>query len=144
MVKKQSWNLRFTRKGFILSVDMIMAVTVVTALLAISFYYYHRSSEDMLARLQIARTGNDIISVLDYDNDLATLNQNTITNAMNQLLPISYNMRIEISPRTGDGFTVGDPLPGGSFIASGKRIFVVKSGGQITDYAIAKFWIWSK
>lgn len=143
-MKKQSWNLRSTRKGYILSVDIILAIAVVTVLLTVSFYYAYRSSEDTFARLQITRTGSDILAVLDYDNDLSTLNQNTIRNAMNRLLPTNYNMRIEITPDIGDSFVIGDPLPIKSFIASGRRVFVVKSGGEITDYGIAQFWIWSK
>lgn len=147
--KKQLWNSHFGNKGFVFTLDALVAVVVAFILLAVANYYITKSSEDTFADLQMIRTGSDIITILDHIKSLDTLNPAIIEQDLAELLPEKYGIRLELSWEDAEtsspgSTTVGDPLPTKKFIATGKRFFLVTVDEAITDYGMVRYWIWLK
>ncbi len=140
-MKKQLWNLKSRNKGFILSFDVVIAVFIVFLILTVATFYATRASEDSLSKLQMVRVGSDILAILDYEGTLATLSSANIEIGLNELLPVNYNMRIEIKGRTFGPMIVetDSETPEDRFIGSGKRVF-----NKNAQYYIARYWIWLK
>ncbi|MDP2909321.1 MAG: hypothetical protein Q8N77_05950 [Nanoarchaeota archaeon] len=85
-MKQKSWNLRSgNKKGFILSLDAAIAVTIVFIFLTLSAYYVGKANEDPLTRLQMIRSGSDIIAVLDQKGAFETLTQKEIADKISTL-----------------------------------------------------------
>ncbi len=98
-MKKLSWNLRFGRKnkGFVLSLDASIAAFIAFILIVVSVYYVGLSNEETLSRLQLVRTGSDVVAILDYEETLSSLDKIKIQDEMKTLLPPGYQMRIMIN-----------------------------------------------
>lgn len=83
-------------KGFILSLDISIAVFVSFILIAVSVYYVSLANEETLSRIQMVRTGSDILTMMDYKGVLDRLSKAEIQNKMKVLLPPGYQMRMII------------------------------------------------
>lgn len=140
-MEKRSWSLGLGNKAFIFSFDAMLAVLLVTLLLLVGNFYATKSSEYSLSRLQMIRTGSDILALLDYDGTLQPLSAPTIEVGLNELLPTSYHMRIEIRGKEFGPLVVetSSETPNDRFIGSGKRMFNVNA-----ESYIARYWIWLK
>ncbi|MDP2906812.1 MAG: hypothetical protein Q8O03_02630 [Nanoarchaeota archaeon] len=148
MVKKLSSNFKSGKnnKGFILSLDVSMAVFIAFILIAVSVYYVGLASEEPLSKLPLVKAGSDIITMLDYENVLDRLDKIEIQNEMKALLPPGYEMRILINGTFPDqGFVAESTVnpPSKKFIVSGMRSFVIQN--ETKDYfATANYLVWQK
>lgn len=172
-MKKQSWNFHYGNKGFVFLLDTAIAILLTFILLTTAYYYVIKSEESTLSNLQIARTGSDILAVLDYGDMLKPIAyQLQIKNKMNNLLPKNYDMKIEIdydcvcssamshptcssfetTQSCQGSFSIGNEPPNDRFVASGNRFFVRKSSVEfeevtyddVFNYGKARYWIWLK
>ena len=134
-MKMRLWNLRYGNKGFVLSLDIAMAVFIVILFLIVANQYVNRD-DNSLSSLQMIRVGSDIMAVLDYKGVLNSLNSGAIKEGKDALLPVNYGMKIKIDCNNVDTLEeVKEKLVG-----SGERIFVVNG----ERYCIGRFWIWLK
>lgn len=136
-MKEQLWNLRYGHKGFVLSLDVAIAVIVVITILIAANQYVNRS-DDSLAKLQMIRTGSDIIAILDRENILDTLNSGKIKEEKDAMLPVNYDMRIKINCKDVDTL---EKVPSKDVVGSSERIFVTINQTDI-NYCTGRFWIW--
>ncbi|MBI4448045.1 hypothetical protein HY643_03625 [Candidatus Woesearchaeota archaeon] len=137
-------NSLFGNKGFVLSMDAAVAISIVIVVLVISSFYLSRS-EDSLPKVQMMKTGSDIIAVLDNEGFLQSSNATDIKGEINDLLPPAYNMRVSINGTFLSQALIietGTEPVGATFIGGGKRFFVITSPSP--GYGIIKFWIWLK
>ncbi len=139
-MKKPQLILSYGNKGFIFTLDIAIATFLVIAFLAAGGYYISKGTEP-LPRLQMVRTGYDIIAVLDYSGALDSLDRDIINNELIEMLPPNYEMRLEINGTHPSSIIIEtSSIPEGKkFVAAGKRFFV--SGNY---YETAKFYIWLK
>ena len=137
----QSWNLHFGNKGIIFTLDAIAALFIVLTMLLVSAVYMYRTNQE-LPNMETLRTGYDIITILDYNKTLETLDQNYIQSQMNFLLPSKYDMLINITS-TDQNLTIGNNPPTDRFVASGKRFSVIANPNTATLVNV-KFFIWLK
>ncbi len=139
-MKNQLLNLQSGKRGFVFSLDVIIAIFVVTSILAASTFYIAKAGEDSVSNLQAIKVGSDIAAVLDYDGTLDTLNVDIIEVELNRVLPINNHMMIRIECSGQDSFVVEttDIYPNDRFIGTGKRVFVTNTGIN----CIANFEIW--
>lgn len=148
MVKKLYSNSKSgkNRKGFILSLDISIAVFIAFILIAVSVYYVGLASEEPLSKLPLVKAGSDIIMILDYEDVLDRLDKIEIQNEMKSLLPPGYEMRIIINGTFPDqGFVAESTVnpPSKKFIVSGMRSFVIQN--ETKDYfATANYLVWLK
>lgn len=144
-IKQQSCHSPFGNKtALLITLDAFFAVVVVTLVLTASVYYATRPADQDVTRLQMTRAGGDIVAMLDYQDYFDTLDETAIQNRMDSILPINYDMRINITTNNSIMLAIGNEVPDDRSLGTGKRVFVVSAGGEITDFGIAQFWIWLK
>ncbi len=139
IMKKLSWSLRFGNKALIFTIDAVAASIIVITILIVCYVYLFRTSSE-IPNLSLLRTGDDIITVLEYDGTIKTLNENTISSELNKILPVQYDMQIKIFP---ENITIGNQIPDDRFVASGRRFFVITNETTSSNH-YTQFWIWSK
>ena len=141
-MKNQLLNLHSGNKGFIFSLDTVIAIMVVIIILIVSMFYITKAGDESVSKLQSLRIGSDVLALLDYRGTLDTLSVSDIEVDLNSMLPINYQMRIEANCMGQDPIIVEttDIFPKDRFIGVGKRVFVTNS----SKYCIADFRIWLK
>ncbi|MFH2028665.1 MAG: hypothetical protein ABIJ08_05975, partial [Nanoarchaeota archaeon] len=134
--------LRFGNKGFIFSLDMIIAIGVVMSVLAVAAFYVTKAGDISAPRLQTSRIGSDVLAVLDHSGALDSLAVGTIETELREILPVNHDMIIEVMCEGIDPIIVETTsiFPSDGFIATGKRFFVT----QKSEYCIAGYTIWLK
>ena len=140
-MKRRFCSLSFGNRGFVLTLDAALAAIVVIMLLSVAVFYVGKA-EDKLSNLQTVRTGSDILTVLDNNGALASLDHDIILEELNAIIPPYYNMRIVMNGTfSPEGIIVetASEIAGDNFIGSGKRFVVVNNG-----FATAEYYIWSK
>lgn len=147
IMKKLFWNSKSGKsRGYILSLDILIAAFLAFILIIMSTYYTGLSSEEMLSRLQMVRTGNDILAVLDYRDTVDYLDKIKIQDEMKTMLPSGYEMRITINGTFPQQSLVAESTkdpPSERFTAGGRRTFVIYN--ETNEYfATADFLIWLK
>ncbi len=146
MTKKLCLNLRSGNKGFILSLDVAVAIFVVFIMLMISAFYVSRGNEEQLSKLQMSRTGADVMAILDYEKTLETLDQDEVASEIKTLLPPNYEMRIMINgtfPAQIMSVETTTQPPGEQLVVGGRREFVIRNATN-EYFATAYYWIWLK
>lgn len=131
-----------TRKAFIFSLEMAFAVFLVTTIMLVASYYSTKQSDDPFIKLQILRTGEDIVAVMDYNNTLATFNAQNIQTQLDQLLPVNYQMKITINgtfTENGGYIETNQTLPTDRFIIAGNRVIVEPDA---SGFGVVKYYIW--
>ena len=148
MVKMLFCNSRFGKnnKGFILSLDILIATFLAFIVITISVYYVGLADDETLSSLQLLRTGSDILAVMDYEKTLNSLDKIEIQNKMDILLPPNYGMLVSINgtfpQRTLMLESTTEPVSN-KFVVGGKRSFVIYN--ETNEYfATADFLIWIK
>lgn len=168
-MSQQSWSLKLGNKGFVFTLDMIIAITFTLMILTFANYYV-RVNESSLPKLQMEKTGSDIVALLDHygslDNIVNGANGTEIEEPgdledyledfeednffLEDVLPINYDMHINITSKNTIQLSIGSDIPSNTSIISGKRVFVVSylnettQEREITDYAFLQYWIWLK
>ena len=129
------------KKGIIFTIDSIIAITLVTVILISSTSYYVNSQGDLLPSIQLVRTGNDILNLLDITGSFDDMDFDELKNDIYILLPATYDMKLNITLNNGfSNETDSEGLPLDRFIGTGERIFVTDN----LEFGIARFWIWSR
>ena len=130
-------------KGFILSLDIAIAVFVVLLVLAAANQHMIKSETQRISNLQMIRAGSDILAVMDVQGTLASMDISTLERELSTLLPAQYEMTIKAESDNGVVLLVGGAVPDDRFVGTGKRFFVFGQKGS-THYGRAEFTIWRK
>jgi len=145
IMPKQQWNLRFGNKGIVFTMDAMAALIIVIVLLIVS-YFYMLKSIDETPNLNVARVGDDVIAILDYNKVFSTLNIGVIKNATYTILPNKYDMLIRISTSNqspNEIISIGGEIPNDRFVGGGKRFVVIPNTNDVT-FVTVRYWIWLK
>jgi hypothetical protein len=136
-------------KGFVFSLDAILAVSIMVIFIVASFMIMAKSSEDGYAKLQTVRLVKDLMSVLEKSGTLASWDKARIESAMEANLPhgASYYMQLDTYRYGNSTFYITksneyghEPQRSGNVYGT-RRDFVTKNGSE-TEYTIARLWIW--
>ena len=138
-MKNQLSKYRYGNKGIVFTLDVLVALTIFMIIASISIYYASQASENKIGKIQMANAASDFLAVIDNNETLKTLNQETIQNEINLLLVPPYKMRILIETQNNELIDIGNVTPEGSLVTSGKRYFFTGS-----EYAEANYWIWAE
>ena len=131
------------KKGFILTLDVVLGTTLALIAIAVSLFLVTRGSTSSLGDHQLARIGSDMLVVLDGQKAFDTFDHEYIETKINQILPSQVDMliRIEGNFTAGNGtIEVGGTLPYDKPIISSVRI------GMTDDYEYLKFtaFVWGR
>ena len=141
-MRLQFWNCKLENRGFAFSLDVMVGITLVMALLVLSTFYITKAGDESVSRLQMTRVGYDILSVLGKEGKLNRLSLEEIDSGVNRMLPINYDIRVKVECNSGEVILVetDDVFPSDKFVSSGKVVFVTDT----EKYCMAGFNIWLK
>ncbi|MFC2154684.1 hypothetical protein ACFLRC_04315 [Candidatus Altiarchaeota archaeon] len=137
-------------KGFIFTLDAVLATLLVLNLLWTSDQGILQAEKDFQEKLIQQRAGFDILNTLIEEGSIHE-DSTEIRNRLNLLVPPNYNMTIHIYKHsmaggtlTSHGITEVGSLPGdSSMIIEGERTFLTYLPNQgIEYYYYIEFWIY--
>lgn len=134
----------FSKKGFVLTLDITIAVFVFILLITAAHRHVANAEANRISNVQMVAAASDIVAMLDYGGALQTLDKKKIESAMNDLLPQNCMMLLKIVTDDGTVLYIGDSVPGEQFTASGKRFFTIKDKNTIKNYGYVSYWVWAR
>ena len=137
MDKNHSWNSHSGNKGFIFTLDALIALFIIAITITVSGTFLLKNLNQNINSLQIEKIGADAIAVLDYNNDFNGLNKKTIESKINNIMPNNYDLSFKMECQN---ITVLSGNPPIRAIHSGERIIVTNK----LDYCYMRYWIWEK
>lgn len=128
------------KKGYILTLDAALALVIATIIFLVSGYFAVLVGGERISPLHISNTGNDVLAVLHHKGTLATLDEAAIQSNMTALLPVQFDMMINLNS-SSDSYTAATSsvIPNATFIASGERFFISNTGSNY--HATFKIWL---
>ena len=117
------------KKGFILTLDMIIAIFITGLFVGAALLYTFQ--EDNFSHLNMNRMTNDIMLILDQEGILQGLDQDTIETALLELKPIQYDMRLYVYTTEVNPVVIVETStqePENQFITKGQWFFLSDNG----------------
>jgi len=141
-----------TKKGFIFSLDATMAVFMLVFVLLATSFMLEQSSTDSLSQLQATRIGKDALAVLDKEGDLQSFNGTRIEAKLAAMLPLGNSMHLKVDTYYYDNGSFffasqnefGPDVPSGITVYGARRDFASMKNGQVSNYSIARAYIWTE
>jgi hypothetical protein len=138
--------------GFVFSIDATLSAFLLVMILATTMLLSIQATGDPYEKLQVARTGKDVLVMLDRQNILSSGNGTLVEAALNATLPRSVGAHISVSTYyySNGTFNIlnvneyGEGVPDEKSTYGASRIFVGMKNGQIANYSSARMWIWQK
>ena len=137
---RETGGRRWRKQGQFFSFDAAMGAFLVgVILIAVTIDVSRRYNP---ADIQTEKIGYDILTIIDYEGRLASLDSASIDARAGQIISQQYasryGMRINLTGNF-NSFEVGDQIPDAKTVISGKRVFV-NASAEVNG--IATFWIW--
>lgn len=137
MGKKHYSKSSFGNKGFIFTLDALVAVFIVALIISVSSIFAFKQLNQKFNSLQIDKIGADVIATLDYRNDFNSLDKNYIDTKIKNLLPKNYDISYKM---VCQNITIVQGEPPSRSFRSGERIIVTNN----LDYCHINYQIWPK
>lgn len=137
-------------KGFIFSIDSILAV-IILALFLLAAAFLSSRYEDPYPMLLMQKQANDLLIVFDKTGELSTLNSSLITISLDNTIHSSAAWNLEIDYYNySRGFahagnmSMGSPYTAEKKIVIAQREFLVFENNSLKNYGIARLRLWPK
>ncbi len=140
------------RKGHVLSIDAAFAIIILIALIGMMGYFPFMESKNPYAKLNMQRSMNDALDLLDAQKVLQNFDGNGIAQAIGKTMPVQYSwkMRIgkysyandEFSGEAELNFGAGDANLSTADVMHGRRLFLTFANNEIEYYYDAEYWVW--
>lgn len=142
-------------KGFVFSMDAILAIIILILFLLTFAFFSARSLDDPYTLLVLEKQAEDALLVLDKTGVMETLDPIKIEESLNEtLIPSrSWNMRMDIYNHSSEMehlgiFSFGDDYTDVDTVVPAERIFVVYyvngTEKSVRYYGIARLRIWAE
>jgi len=131
--------LRKNKKGFVFTLDLILGFTIFFVALSISLFFVARGSEIAIGDYQLSLVGSDVVNLLENKNAFDSLDEETISNEMESLIPTSYDMLVRLQGNFSQGngtIEIGSEIPSKRLLIAGQRVGVTSND---TYYKITYF-----
>ena len=149
--RKRCGGLAAARKGFIFTLDALMAVLVLMAFAGALFFLSSKIQKDNFSPVVLLRQADDALSVLDRSGGLAGRNMTTINSSLSQLIPSNtgWNLSVSYYNYTGQfvlvqNFTLGQDYTSANATASASRVFYAYVNSTSRYYGIARLSLWTE
>ena len=141
MKKKQYLNFGFrkNKKAIIFTLDIAVALIVVFTLLLTASFFITRNAQDPYPTLQLIRTGSDIVRLMEYKGLFDSIDEQQISDYLNDTLPSRFEMKIEGSSSPACEFEVGNDPAADKTVLSAKEFFTTNG-----EYCSLRYKIWLK
>jgi hypothetical protein len=138
-------------KGFIFSLDATMAIFMLVFIILATGFMLEQAETDSFSQLQSSRVGKDALAILDKEGDLQSFNQTRIEEKLSSILPHGHSMRIVVETYYYDNGTFffisqnefGPAVPERIMVYGARRDFVGNSNFQVSNYSIARAYVWT-
>ncbi len=137
-------------RGFIFSVDALLASLTMGIFLIALLYMSSQTSESHVAAIELQKQAGDALAVLDNSNLLGSANATLINDTLSQLLLASEKWSMDIRYYNySEGFAESGNLSFGASEANaseaqmGEREFVSFENNSVKNYGIARLKIWT-
>ncbi len=137
-------------KGFVFSLDAILAVLVLIIFLSTFSFLSAQAEQDNYSNILLNKQANDLLTVLDKTGELSTLNASYINNSINSTLPsnIYWNIELEYYNYTEGfeklgNFSIGYIYSNQNTVAFAQREFLVFTNNSIQYFGIARLNLWN-
>lgn len=133
-------------KGFILTLDALFAVIIAVIAIAAASTYTSGSYGEPMSRLQMSRTGYDLLDIVTQKGLWAS--QTDIETELSALLPASYSIILreqcsggwnDLAKSNAETFDLPDKE-----IVTGEKVIVKKLAARSINYCRVRFYIWLK
>ena len=131
------------KHGFIFTLDAVVGMTVLFMVVMLSLFFISKGSEVTLTEQQVLRVGSDVVTILDNQKVLDTLDYGIITTKMEEVLPPNYGMLLRIQGNFAQGngtIEVGGEIPNQRFVLSGRRVALTEDN----TYLQLTYWVWTR
>lgn len=140
-------NQNKNKKGFAFTTDALAAAFLLSLLFA--FILLHDSpADEFTPKLHLSRAGSDLVRLLENNGGLDQLNSGAITSSAANIstdLDLRLNITYSDTKLQQKSSLISGGSPGNEdFAAAGKRFFVTKNSTDITNFAVARYWVWRK
>ena len=143
-------------KGLFFSLDALFAVIIALIILTVISFHLLRGQEDIFSRLYLFKIANDALVVLDKNKTLSTLDNITIINGLNSILPknLAYKFSVKVYECSNVQCTGFNEATGKSFNiipnvneenpSIAKRSFLTFENKRIKYFSNAELRVWLK
>ncbi len=138
------------KKGFVFSIDALLAVLVLMAFLAGIYFLSAGGETDNFTPLLLKKQAGDLLAMLDRSGELAGMNQSVIGATLN-LSVRTASWRMEFAYYNySSGFvgagnaSFGHSETGSDEVVMAQREFLVMQNASVKYYGIAKLKLWAK
>ena len=143
MKHKRSYLKFGNKKGFILTLDLVLGLIILFTIFSITLFFMSRGSESSFGEHQLHRVGSDVVMLIDKQQNLDNLNFDTIETELEELLPgnVDALLRIEGNFSQGNGtIEIGGSIPNEKLVVSGRRAALT----QNQTYLLITYFIWAR
>lgn len=131
------------KKGFILTLDLIVGMAIFFTAVLISLFLVSRGSEVSIAEHHLLRVGSDVVAIMDEQKVFDSLDPSIIRDKMRELLPGNYEMLVGVQGNFDEGngtIEVGNEIPQQRLMISGRRAALTNDN----VYLKITYFIWTR
>jgi len=138
-------------KGFSLTLDASLAVIIMAMFLLVFSFFYAQIGEDTYSLVAAERQANDMLIVMDKSGELATLDQEILTQTLDEGFHGSFSKQLEIEYYNysegfylAGNFSMGDNYSLSEKAVFAQREFLIFENDTVKHYGIARLKLWVK
>ena len=129
------------KRAFVITLDAVISALIFVTILIGTSIYISESTEQRLIQLQLIRTANDIVTVLDYNGTLKTAlltqSPDLLDNETFKLLPNNIGLAIDvINSNPPKNVTLTQNIPKRGNLFSGERVLYING-----NFTKVKYWV---
>ncbi|MFH1751611.1 MAG: hypothetical protein ABH821_01585 [archaeon] len=153
MVAWQCLNSSYLKsKGFVLSIDALLAVGIFILLSYLVFYHSFEARSNPEAVLMLQQNFNDSLDLMDKERILQSMNESLISSQLDSVLSSQYGWKLKIQEfkYSHNNFELEKEIILGQEnldlnlvdVARGRRLFLSFDNNTIEYYYNAEYWAW--
>ena len=145
-------------KGLFFSVDALFGLIIAVSIVAAFSYTMSRYQEDRTGVLYLSNLAGDVLSSMDKNGTLDTLDGAKVNSTLNKILPssVGYILDVKVFQCSGSGCPSFSEVPAKSFTAKSdppseknsviaKRVFLTfDSGNRVQYFNKAELRMWKR
>lgn len=121
------------KKGFVFSIDSALAVVIAAIIISGIYFNLFKGQQDLSGNLYSSKLTNDALITLNKNKILDTLNESTIKNRLNDILPDNLAFKLNVTVYECD-----DQACRNFVVVSGKNLYILSHNVTEEDSVSSK------
>ena len=133
------------RKGFVLSLDALVA-SLILSIAIFSLFYHSQGDSSYINKVYLLKDGEDSIALIEKSGKIDNLDSQEIISELASISPTSdfwintTSINKDLSGKSSSAFG-GNPK---NLAVSGKRFFVISNSTDISKFGVIRYTVWKK